>query len=51
MNYVWETEYNPEDGEWYCQKLVYMGVPDIVGPFDSETTAVERCVELNEEGK
>jgi hypothetical protein len=47
-SYKFEPEYCPENGFWYCEKLVYMSLPECYGEFDKEEDCKGACYVLNE---
>jgi hypothetical protein len=46
-SFVWQPQYSVEDGNWYCQKLIYMCPAEIHGEFKTEDEAIKECEKLN----
>jgi hypothetical protein len=48
MEYKFEPRYHDEAGYWYCEKLVYMSLPEAYGEFEDEFWCSHACSTLNQ---
>ncbi len=47
MKFEWKPRYHDEAGFWYCEKMIWMCVPETFGEFDNESDAEAMARYLN----
>lgn len=46
--YKFEPRYHDEAGFWYCEKMIYMSLPECYGEFEDDAECEVACYKLNE---